>query len=210
MLKKLLTSIIMYYAYAGFCQVGVNTSTPTSALDVNGTVRVENLIDTAGEVSLTGVAASTTTQLSRTSTGAGLIVRNNTLELAPVTRNIGALDLSPLIAALGVTLTDISALLGLGEDNEASTFIRVYGYNTTINLTGISGGVHGRRITLYFSEESNVRLKEESILALPQNRFNTLATSQITVSGTGFVELVYDATAGGVIKGRWLVLKFRP
>ena len=208
MIRKLLVLFLLYQA-TGFAQVGINTTTPDATLDVNGTVRVENLIDASDvAVSLTGISSAN--RLSRTTTGAGLIVNNNTLELAPVTRNIGELDLSPLIAVEGTTLSNVSALLGVGEANEASTFIRVYGYSSTINLTGISGGFHGRRITLYFSEEQNLRLKEEDGAAAPENRFVTLATSQITVSGTGFVELVYDATAGVDGLGRWLVLKFRP
>ena len=205
MIKKLLYYSIFFLSMSASAQIGINTENPTAFLDVNGTVRVENLINPTGVVvSITGVTSAN--RLSRTSTGAGFIVNDNTLELAPVTRNIGELDLS----GLGTNLSDISALLGVGENNETSTFIRVFGYTSTIDINGISGGFHGRRVTLYFSENQNVRLKENSTAAQAENRFVTLATSQITVSGTGFVELVYDANAGPDGLGRWLVLKFNP
>ena len=62
---------------------------------------------------------------------------------------------------------------------------------------------------LYFSETSGISILEDSLLAQPKNRIKTAATSQLSISGEGFIDLVYDADAGSDGLGRWIVIKFR-
>ena len=58
MIRKLLVLFLLFQA-TGFAQIGINTNTPDATLDVNGTVRVENLIDASGvAVSLTGISSA--------------------------------------------------------------------------------------------------------------------------------------------------------
>jgi hypothetical protein len=64
-------------------------------------------------------------------------------------------------------------------------------------------------VTLFFSESANASILENDPLALPQNRILTAATSQLSIGGLGFVDLVYDATGGTDGLGRWVVIKFR-
>lgn len=210
-MKKTLFYFLTFIAgtISTIAQVGIGVNNPEVALEVNGTVRVENLpLDLREEVTISGISSGN--NLSRTRLGAGIIVNYNTLETSTVTRTIGSFDLGVPIAANGTTIHNLNLNFAIGEANANATFITIYNYATTIDITGISGGVHGRRITLSFSQNSNVRFKENDTGSLAQNRFLTLATSQITVSGVGFVELVYDETAGSDRLGRWLVIKFRP
>ena len=59
------------------------------------------------------------------------------------------------------------------------------------------------------SKTVNINILEDDSNALPQNRILTAATSQLSVNGLGFVDLVYDADAGSDSLGRWIVIKFR-
>lgn len=186
-------------------QVGIGTSNPQATLDVNGTVRINQLpVGTTNEISLTGTASSRS--LNRTDLGANLIIIDNSLDTAPVSGTVGDFNLGPLA---GGTINNLNLGLGSSGINSRATFIRVYGYLVSANIAGITGGVNGRHVSLYFSETAGVSILENSPLALPQNRILTAATSQLSISGEGFIDLVYDADAGADGLGRWIVIKFR-
>ena len=93
--------------------------------------------------------------------------------------------------------------------NSNATFIRLHTYSTSVNIAGITDGINGRHFTLFFSETAGISILEDDSLALPQNRILTAATSQLSISGMGFLDLVYDDDAGADGLGRWLVIKFR-
>ncbi|MBZ0328252.1 MAG: hypothetical protein K8F54_11640 [Altibacter sp.] len=186
-------------------QVGIGTSNPQATLDVNGTVRINQLpVGTTNEISLTGTASSRS--LNRTDLGANLIIIDNSLDTAPVSGTVGDFNLGPLA---GGTINNLDLDLGSSGINSRATFIRVYGYLVSANIAGITGGVNGRHVSLYFSETAGVSILENSPLALPQNRILTAATSQLSISGEGFIDLVYDDDAGSDGLGRWIVIKFR-
>ena len=208
-MKNLLciSAIILSITFSAKAQIGIGTSTPGAAVDVNGTVRVTDLpVGATNEITLTGSTASKT--LNRTNMGANLIIIDNSLDTAPVSGTIGDLDLGAIPAA-GGTIANLDLEIASGNYNSNATFIRLHTYNTGKNIAGITDGIDGRHFTLFFSETSNISILEDSSLALPQNRILTAATSQITTSGMGFIDLVYKADAGADGLGRWIVIKFR-
>ena len=209
-MKRTILSIGLVLGSISFvnAQIGIATSSPTAALDVNGTVRVTNLpVGTTNQITLTGSASSR--ELNRTNLGANLIILNNELDTAPVAGSVGDFDLGAVPFDVGDDIFNLSLGLATGASNSRATFIRIHSYTATANISGFTDGIHGRHLTLYFSGTTGISLLEDSLLALPQNRILTSATSQLMLSGEGFVELVYDENAGLDGFGRWLVIKFR-
>jgi hypothetical protein len=198
-------AIFSIISFTALSQVGIGTSNPQATLDVNGTVRINQLpVGTTNEISLTGTAS--TRSLNRTDLGANLIIIDNSLDTAPVSGTVGDFNLGPLS---GGTINNLDLGLGVSGINSRATFIRVYGYLISANIAGITGGVNGRHVSLYFSETAGVSILENSLVAQPQNRILTAATSQLSISGEGFIDLVYDDDAGSDGLGRWIVIKFR-
>ena len=138
-----------------------------------------------------------------------MIVRNNQLDTAPVAGSTGNFNLGLVPFDAGDDIFNLSLDIAPGGTNSRATFIRIHSYSATANISGFTNGVHGRHITLYFSETFGISLLEDSSLASPQNRILTAATSQLTLSGEGFVDLVYNENAGSGTLGRWIVIKFR-
>ena len=199
--------LLLFMSPQLIAQIGIGTSNPLATMDTNGTVRVTEITPvTDNNIDLSGVTTSEI--LNQTDLGANLRITNNELTTAPVSRSIGEFDLGAVPIDFFGNISGLDLKIAPGQRNMFSTFLRVHSYTTVADITGIIGGTHGRRITLYFTETPNMRIKEESSYDLPQNRIITLATSHITVSGTGFVDLIYDETAGFDGLGRWLVIKF--
>ena len=208
MKNLIFTATIMLCAVSGVqAQIGIGTANPTASVDVNGTVRVTNLpVGTTDEITLTGSTSSKT--LNKTDLGANLLIIDNTLETAPVSGTIGNINLGDAPTTAG-TIENLDLEIGSGESNSNATFIKLHTYYTNLNIAGITNGTDGRHFTLFFSETVNVSILEDDSDALPQNRILTAAMSQLSISGLGFMDLVYDADAGSDGLGRWLVIKFR-
>tara|TARA_R110000787_G_scaffold43372_1_gene106422 strand:+ start:28552 stop:29181 length:630 start_codon:yes stop_codon:yes gene_type:complete len=208
MKKLILTATIIFGFIFGIqAQVGIGNTNPSASLDVNGTVRVTSLpVGTTDLITLAGHTSSRA--FNRTNIGANLIIINNSLDTAPVSGSIGDLNLGVHPIEAG-TIVDLNLEISSGNSNSNATFIRLHSYNSNINIAGITNGVHGRHFTLFFSETANISLLEDDLAALPQNRILTAATSQLSISGMGFIDLVYDATGGSDSLGRWVIIKFR-
>lgn len=201
----LLSALLIGITYSATSQVGVATNNPKATIDISGTVRITDL--PAGTTNQISPAGSTTTKtLNKTGLGANLVVTDNSLNTAPVSGTVGDFDLGPFG---GGTIANLDLGLGTGGYNSRSTFIRVHSYLASANIAGITDGVDGRHVALYFSETAGVSILEDSLLAQPQNRIKTAATSQLSISGEGFIDLVYDEDAGADGLGRWIVIKFR-
>lgn len=206
-MKKLyfLSAMMIGIMYTATSQVGVATNDPQATIDIEGTVRITDL-PTATTNELTLAGSTTTKTLNKTGLGANLVVTDNSLTAAPVSGTVGDFDLGSIG---GGDIANLDLGLGTGGYNSRSTFIRVHSYITSANIAGITDGSDGRHVALYFSESSGISILEDSSLADPQNRILTSATSQLSISGEGFIDLVYDADAGSDNLGRWIVLKFR-
>ena len=216
-MKKNILSLILVLSvtFASSAQVGINTNSPKEALDVNGTVRINELptVDNTENISLTGITSGNT--LSRTRNGGNIVIFNNELNTAPVSRELGYLDLGLAPVDFYVNgnpqVNNLKLNIGLDGDNAEATFITMHSYSSKYLIAGIHGGTEGRRITLFFENDGkNIKMLEDSSDALPQNRILTLANSSISTAGQGFIEIVYDDDAGADGLGRWLVIKFRP
>ena len=211
LLFSTLLFVIFYQSVTA--QVGIGTTDPITALDVSGTVRVIDLpVETVDDISLSGLTGSNT--LNRTNTGGNVVIVNNELSTAPVSRDMGDLNLSlePIdryVAGLP-QIDNLDIKINIGGDNATSTFISVHTFSAKYIIAGIKDGTEGRRVTLFMANpDRGIKYLSDNSYALPKNRILTLATSSISTSGQGLVELVYDEDAGSDGLGRWLVIKFR-
>ena len=197
--------LLLGIAFTVTSQVGIGINAPLATLDAAGTVRITDL-PIGGTNNISPAGSTTTKTLNKTGLGANIFVTGNSLNSAPVSGTVGDFNLGPVS---GGTIANLDLGLGTGGYNSRSTFIRVHSYVLGTNIAGITDGVDGRHVALYFSETAGISLLEESALAQPKNRIKTAATSQISTSGEGFIDLVYDADAGFDGLGRWIVIKYR-
>ncbi len=211
-MKHLIIIAIYFISSPMLAQVGIGTENPDAILDINGTVRVTDIpVITIADPSQGIGGISTANKINKTELGINIFLSyDDGLITAPVAKAMGNRIIISADYSSGIRIDDMDIYLGPDEINENTTFIIVSGYTSTTKLGGISGGYHGRRITLYFSEEVTVfSILEENNNSISQNRFFTLSTSQLTINGNGLVELVYDENAGDDGLGRWIVIKFR-
>jgi hypothetical protein len=202
------TGLTLLLTGATYAQVGIGTETPQASIDIAGTVRVTQIAENDNDdISLTGVTGSNI--LNQSNLGANLRVENNELSTAPVSKSIGTFDLGAVPADSEGNIDALDLFIDEEEANEYTTFLRMHSYTEVINIGGIVGGTEGRHLTLYLAESVNVRFLEDAANSAPQDRFITLANSQLTANGQAILEMVYDADAGPDGLGRWLILKFR-
>lgn len=214
---KITVQVIIFNAFCLLnAQVGINTETPQATLDVNGTARVTDLpVESTSDITVTGLTGGE--QLNLTELGANIIFVNNEAVIRPVSRTTGQVDLGVIIpdATNGNTRTIhvLDPQLGEGEANDLATFVTCVNYaGVNYEIGGIKGGTEGRRLTLFFSDSSkNVSMMLESTTVLDPSQRITFPVNKpfFGISGTGSIELVYDADAGPDKAGRWLVLKYQ-
>ena len=182
-------------------QVGIGTVTPMETLEVNGDVIVDGIAETNSTVLIGADDDGTLTSLEL---GNNLLIENNELKLVrTATYGIGDMDISGVFVA-GQHVHNLDLQLGPGEINEGKTVIRVFGTPSNIKLTGIQDGTDGLHLFFYHLASNNIFFEDQaninSLLSLPKNRINVLASSE-TISGQGSVEMLYDGTSQ-----RWLFL----
>jgi hypothetical protein len=151
-------------------QIGIKTSNPQAALDIGGTVRVTELpLEQVETISLTGLTSGNV--LNRTEVGANIVVvDNNEITTAPVSREMGNfnLGLEPIdryVAGLP-QIDNLDLKINPGGDNETATYITVQNYPGKYIIAGIANGTEGRKVTLFLSETKNIKFLEDDSFAL--------------------------------------------
>lgn len=81
------------------------------------------------------------------------------------------------------------------------SFIKITGPTAVFNISGITGGVDGRIVTIYNSVAFNMTITNEGVSSLAANRITTLTGADISTTGVGSVTLQYDSVAS-----RWIVI----
>ena len=199
--KFIILFIVLLAGLNGKAQIGIGTTDPQETLHVDGDVIVDGYA-TSDTNALVGADDDGT--LTTLNLGNNLIIENNELTLVrSTTFGIGDMDISG-ISIFGLHVHNLDLQLGPGEINEGKTVIKVFGTPENIKLTGIQDGTDGMHLFFYHTASQNIQFLDQtdtnSLLSLPQNRINVLATSEV-ISGPGCVELIYDGTSQ-----RWLFL----
>ena len=94
--------------------------------------------------------------------------------------------------------------LALDGDSAYKTVIRITQTNPHKNfeISGIAGGVEGRHIVIINTSNANMTLLDNDSQSLAANRILTYGPNDVSTSGQGSVELVYDGTNSIVLAAR--------
>ena len=192
MKKSLILLLFILTSFQGNSQVGINTTTPSETLDVNGTLKVN----------ITNQANVTTTELGGLSAdgvfrsinvGPSLKLSNNLLHVSNK-HSFGSI--SPFSDKLN---HNVDLLIGPGEANENNTIIRIYNTSGDTEITGIEAGYDGQHIWLY-PQDANLTLLDLDVGSLEANQIGTNA--RLGAIRFGMIELVYDKA-----RSLWIVMQ---
>lgn len=85
------------------------------------------------------------------------------------------------------------------------TFLRIVGPTSSFDVMGFDSSPqnnnNGRHLILFNSTSQNMTIHNEEIGSAPENRISTMTSTNINISGTGIVYLIYS-----VADLRWLVI----
>ena len=85
-----------------------------------------------------------------------------------------------------------------------TAFVVITGPTAAFTITGIAGGVDGRRLTIVNKSGQNMTVANEHASSTAANRIDTLTGIDAATVGDGAADLIYDAT-----NSRWLVRTIR-
>ena len=198
---KLILIIFTLTFFSTYSQIGIGTVDPQETLHIEGDLIVEGMSNSNSTVLVGADDEGTLTSLSLDN---NLSIENNALQLVRSTvYNIGDMDISGIIIN-STYVHDLDLQLGPGEINEGKTVVKIINAPANFKLTGIQDGVNGMHLFFYHLGTTTIQfidqLNSNSLLSLPKNRINVLASSE-TISGEASVELIYDG-----ITQRWLLL----
>lgn len=191
-MKRFIIFSFFFTTSIGFSQVGINTTSPSETLEVNGTLKINttnqpSIVTTKlGGISADGVFRSI-------NIGSSLKLSENTLQSS---NNYTFGAISPFTVKKN---HNVDLLIGSGEANEFKTIIRIYNTSGNTEITGIQAGTDGQHIWLY-PQDDKLTLKDEDDDSIAVNRIGH--NNKLNIEQYEMVELVYDGT-----RSRWIIMQ---
>lgn len=202
---KKITSLMLLFvvSYTAFSQVGINTTRPTSTLDINGTIRVRgpgpdqfNQIQATKLVGMDEEGNFVDIKLDT-----NLFLEDNVIKQSirkEVIYNRPPIDLTQWNNAVGIILPG-----GTGHEKPVVKITNVSG---DVEITGIDMSIfaspmdaHGYVVSLY-SVSGEIRLKSEDSNSLAINQFILGDGNDVNLKRYEMVKIMYD----GELE-KWLV-----
>ncbi|RMA56757.1 hypothetical protein [Ulvibacter antarcticus] len=184
-----------------YSQVGINTTEPTSTLDVAGTIRMRGMEPNDGEViGETPLLATKILGLDdlgnfiEVEIDENVILKNNKISAIDRVVEIGSAPTFVL-----PVVSDIAMLILPGEPNEDYKVIRLNSIWPTMTMTGLLAGVDGQTIWLY-PQTSDLIILRNSLLSLLGNRIE--GSGNVLVEQYEMVQLMYDG-----VRGKWIIMQ---
>ena len=200
--------LLLFVSFTTYAQVGINTTDPQEALDVNGKIRVTDTDIGVGRTMVSIIGVDDQETLSKINLSPDFIITDNTITVSGTT-SYSVIDIDftdPADVALylggyeeGVDIANL--YLGIDGINAHETVIRFINAPLAFYFTGIQGGVSGRHVLLLNPSSVHMGVRDEDNSSANENRiliYGSVASTQ----GQGAIELVYDGT-------RWIVLNIR-
>lgn len=175
--------LVLFTCGISFAQVGVNTTNPTSSLDVNGTFRVRTLTPSATDPSTLMVGVDVNGNLTEVQTGQNIVLNDNVF----AGNNTQTIDRSAPIVTAG-TINNLVAL-----PSGPVTGFNMIRVRTTLPitfLTGVAAAPDGTTIVLY-PTDGILTLLSLDIGSLPQNQI--MPNLDLVIPQYQTAQLVYDA-----------------
>lgn len=191
--------LFLLFSISAFSQVGINTTDPTSTLDVNGTIRVRSMYSgSEGDIQAVKIIGlDENGNFVEVEMGKNIDLVNNKLVVTDRTLELGNLS-TPLTTTRN---HDLQLRVFPGEANHGRSIIRIENTVGTgdTEITGIQAAPDGTHIWLY-AISGKLTLIPNSTESLVGNRIeknNKMAADQYAM-----IELFYDAA-----RGKWIVMQ---
>lgn len=180
---KIALPFVLLTCGISLAQVGVNTTDPTSSLDVNGTLRVRTLTYSATAPATLLAGVDVNGNLTEVETGTNVLMIDNVF----ASNNTQTIDRSAPI----VTATTINDLVALPSGPVTGfNMIRVRTTLPITFLTGVAAAPDGTTIVLY-PTDGILTLLSLDIGSLPQNQI--MPHVDLVIPQYQTAQLVYDA-----------------
>ncbi len=210
-MKKIGIILFLFLIESSFAQVGINTTDPQEALDVNGKIRVTDTDLGVGRIMVSIIGIDDNETLSKINLSTDFVITDNTITVSGTTSysviDIDFEDYDDDFLEDYVQGVDIADLyLGVDNINAQETVIRFTNAPDAFYISGIQGGVPGRHVLLLNPTSEHMGVRDEnygSNSSANENRILTYgAGTTDATQGQGAIEMVYDGT-------RWVVLNIR-
>jgi len=187
--------IALLIAVQSFSQVGINTTEPTSTLDVNGNIRVRKMnssfTDSDDAEKLVGLDEDG--NFVEVEVEENLILHNNELRAVETIYRFTSISLTV------ISVNNMDLLILPGEPNDDRKVIRIIeSSGNDLIITGLKAGQDGQTLWL-LAYSGNVKLVANSPLSDPANRF--LMSNDVDMPQYTLIQLLYDATLQ-----KWLIM----
>ena len=208
-MKNIGVILFLFLIESSFAQVGINTTDPQEALDVNGKIRVTDTDIGVGRTMVSIIGIDDEETLSKINLSTDFVITNNTITVSGTT-SYSVLDIDfdnlppEIVYTPGVDMANLD--LGVNNINAHETVIRFINAPQAFYISGVQGGVAGRHVLLLNSSSEHMGVRDEDYggnLSDDENKILTYgAGTTDATQGQGAIELVYDGT-------RWIVLNIR-
>lgn len=182
-----------------FSQVGINTTKPTSTLDVNGTLRVRQMTGVGNlqeHRAIQVVGIDSLGNFVPITIGENVQLIDNTLVAMNRTTAIGSLP-AP-ITGNRVNNLGIGGILFPGEGDRGRGIIRMEFTASNLEITGIEEAPDGTHIWLY-AYSGPIRLRPNDSNSATRNQIEN--NRRLQADQYEMIELMYDAH-----HGKWIVM----
>lgn len=185
----------LLFSITSFSQVGINTTTPTTTLDVNGNIRVRDLSNRTGLEAVKVIGIDEKGHFVEVSIGKNIDLIDNRLVVTDRTQELGD-NPTPLTGSQ----TDNLRLAVLpGEPNYGKSIIRIIrDVPGDTEITGFEAAPDGTHIWLY-AVDGKLKLIDNSTDSLPENRIEL--NSKMDVKQYEMIELFYDGN-----RKKWIIM----
>lgn len=209
-MKQYLTILFsLLLTLPALAQVGINTTTPTETLDVDGTARIRQITQSSpnfggGDRIIIAEPDGTLSKAAFSPSTTSIDTNGDIVINAATSPTYGFAEFTLSHNSSNFEYHNLDLDLGVGEANEAITVVRFDNTNNrTFRITGITGGTPGRHILLFNPSSSGMTFLQEDTNSTAENRIFAFQNS-LGVGAPGVAELVYDGIAE-----RWVVINIR-
>lgn len=188
--------VVLLMGFESYSQVGINTTDPTSTLDVNGTIRVRGAkysLNSNETIATRIIGIDDDGNMVEVEVDENLILENNRIRAIDQLLKIG--DVPGLNVPI---INNINLVIWPGEPNDDKSVIRLNSILGNMVISGIVAGQDGQQIWLY-PVSGDLTLLPNSLLSLFANQIEQ--NDNMVVKRYSMVRLMYDAS-----RSKWIIM----
>lgn len=205
-INKIILVILIGIGATSYAQVGVNTTEPTSTLDVNGTLRVRSLEANELQNARFVLGSDVNGNLISLELGDNLYIDGNVIRQR-TSQTIG--DITPVDDS---EADDLNLVIWPGGTNSDRSVIKISSNTGNLIITGIDVSGAGSPLlangkSFYIMAVSgSIKLMSEDSNSSQENQFILEDGNAVNIGQYEMVQVMYDASLGAGTPGRWVVM----